>query len=219
MDTAQLQGASLGGELSLEFTQLQGASLDGANLQAASLDGAQLEGASVDAGTKLQGASLDGAQLQGASFSYAFVWRADARKAVWQNTRVVSPKTGPKTYCADQPDICEWKAETFQALKRLTINQVPEGQKRRDAVKRLESTLDPNKALEGEKDMARTWTDHAKHPPAREVYEQSVAELWRTTGCAADGAPYAPERAGSQRPKSQNSKRSATAPCRPRRKR
>ena len=50
--------------------------------------------------------------------------------------------------------------------------------------------LDPNKALKGEKDMAKAWTDHANHPPTREVYEQSVAEQWHNTGCATDGAPY-----------------------------
>jgi hypothetical protein len=38
--------------------------------------------------------------------------------------------------------------------------------------------------------MAEVWKARANSSPAREVYEKRLAELWRNTGCAADGAPY-----------------------------
>src|SRR5256885_810635 len=90
----------------------------GAGLQGASLDSAQLQGASLD-GAQLQGVFLGGAQLQGASLVGAFVWRADAREAVWKDTFVVGPKTGPQTRCDNKTDDCDWTVDTFEALKRL----------------------------------------------------------------------------------------------------
>ncbi|MFZ3325040.1 MAG: pentapeptide repeat-containing protein [Methylocella sp.] len=106
---ASLHGASLQGA-SLDGVQLQGASLDGAYLQGASLDNANLRGALLDH-AELQGASLDHAQLQGASFVDACVWRADARRAAWEDTRVARlTTTGPK---ADKVPECAWTGATF----------------------------------------------------------------------------------------------------------
>ncbi len=100
---AQLQGASFFG------AQLQGASLDGAHLQGASLADAQLQGANFHL-AQLQGALLDNAQLQGASLEEVFSWRADARRAVWEDTRVVNPETGRKYRCwkNDEWFTCDW---------------------------------------------------------------------------------------------------------------
>jgi hypothetical protein len=159
--------------------QLQGALLEKAQLQGALLDFAQF-----------QGTSFWRAQLQGASFQNAFVWRAEAREAVWENTRVAGPKTDPKTRCQDKENDCAWTAATFEALKRLIIGEVPEGKERHNALLRIEANLDPNKALDGEKEMAVVWADHERSSPAPEAYEKSLAEQWRKTGCAADGAPY-----------------------------
>ncbi len=107
---AQLQGALLDG------AQLHGASLVGAELQDAWLDDAQLQGASLDH-AQLQGASLNGAQLQGASFVDVCVWRADARQAVWEETRVVHPGIME----------CDWTAASFAAFKQLIAVKVAEG--------------------------------------------------------------------------------------------
>jgi hypothetical protein len=51
-------------------------------------------------------------------------------------------------------------------------------------------TLDPNKALEGEKEMANVWAHKERSSPAPEVYEKSLAKYWRDLGCAAEGAPH-----------------------------
>jgi uncharacterized protein YjbI with pentapeptide repeats len=102
--------------------QLRGAGLYGAQLQGASLETAQLRGASASLeGAGFQGASLEGAQLQGASFVDVCLWRADARQAAWEDTRVA--ETGPK----EAPrHVCDWTAASFAALKKL-IGEVPEG--------------------------------------------------------------------------------------------
>jgi hypothetical protein len=50
--------------------------------------------------------------------------------------------------------------------------------------------LDPKKALDGEDEMAKAWVELESSSPSLEVYEKSLAEQWRATGCTADGAPY-----------------------------
>jgi hypothetical protein len=57
-------------------------------------------------------------------------------------------------------------------------------------MERIEQRLDPTKALEGEKEMAKVWAARESESPSPEVYEKSFAEQWRTTGCAVNGAPY-----------------------------
>jgi uncharacterized protein YjbI with pentapeptide repeats len=185
---AQLQGADL------EKAQLQGASLDGANLQGASLHWAQLQGVSLDI---VHGASLDWAQiqgvepnymqLQGASFVEVCVWRADARQATWKDTMVARPITGSKE---DKNPQCDWTADSFAALKQLIAKEVPEGDNKRAAMERIEQRLNPTKALEGEDEIAKIWAAREHESPTPEVYEKSLAEQWRTTGCAPFGAPY-----------------------------
>jgi hypothetical protein len=38
--------------------------------------------------------------------------------------------------------------------------------------------------------MAKHWAAHQNSSPVPEVYERSLAERWRKTGCAGEGAPY-----------------------------
>jgi uncharacterized protein YjbI with pentapeptide repeats len=182
---AQLQGAVL------DSAQLQGSTLDQAQLQGASLKGAQLQGASLD-GARLQGASLgafqliwriDYAQLQGASFVDVCVWRADARQAAWVDTRVELPK-------ADSIRECNWTAASFAALKQFIAEVIPEGARKRDAVDRIEKSLDPDKAHEGEDEMAKIWANRESESPTPEAYVKSLAGQWRELGCAPEGAPY-----------------------------
>jgi hypothetical protein len=141
------------------------------------LEGAQLQGA-VLSSAGLQGASLGGAGLQGASLGKVFAWRADAREAAWEDTRVITPEAGPMSVAS------------YEKLKQLIAEQVPEGDKRRDAMKRIEQRLDPAKALEGEDEMANVWEHHARSSPGLDVYEKRLAEIWRKTGCAVEGMPY-----------------------------
>ncbi|MGH6848685.1 MAG: pentapeptide repeat-containing protein [Methylocella sp.] len=204
LDFAQLQGATLkfaqlqvaalsGAQLqggSFVLAQLQGATLDAAVLlQGASLVSAQLQGAMFDY-AQLQGASLNGAQLQGASFRNVFVWRADARKADWKDARIDVPKTGPKELCKDSELDCDWTPAAFEESKRLIAEQVVPLDKRRAAIHLIEQRLAPNKALKGEEEMAKVWADRERLSPTPDVYEKSLVEQWRKTGCAADGAPY-----------------------------
>jgi uncharacterized protein YjbI with pentapeptide repeats len=313
LQSALLEGAQLQGTL-LDGAQLQGAVLDGARLQGALLREAQLQGASLARAqvqgawfgrAQLQGTSLDRAELEGATFENTYVWRADARGAVWKETRVVSPITEPRESCSANAGGCEWTLASFERLKRLVVESTPEnyrpqivirdpqlrerlavlvtqtsnisrtkadelveelapkgkevpaksslapkservpamssaalneirreleivtdkmlkdmdalanppgarGPKLADSTdykarfvdnllrtlirkaerKTIEQTLDPTKALEGEEEMAKVWANQGRSSPASEVYEKSLAEQWRKTGCAAEGAPH-----------------------------
>jgi uncharacterized protein YjbI with pentapeptide repeats len=194
---AQLRGAKLDANLRgawLGFAELQGAwlytaYLQGAvlvevNLQGSELDEAHLQGALLKS-AQLQGASLKGADRKGASFVDVCVWRTDARKAAWKDTMVARRETGPKV---DKDHGCGWTAASFWALKQLIAKDVPEGDSRRDAMNRIEPSLDPAKALEGEDEMAKIWA--ARESPTPEAYAKTLAGQWRELGCAADGAPY-----------------------------
>jgi hypothetical protein len=57
-------------------------------------------------------------------------------------------------------------------------------------MERIEQRLDPAKALEGEEEMVKVWEAKARFSPSVKVYEERLAEIWRTIGCAAEDAPY-----------------------------
>jgi uncharacterized protein YjbI with pentapeptide repeats len=192
---AQLQGAQLGA------AQMQGATLFGAHLQqGADLFRAQLQGA-VLVGAELQGAYLPGAGLQGALLgeaqmlqaawlSHVFAWRADARHADAEGARIEAVETGRKRSCGPaQLDVCDW-GDFLASLKRLFEQDVPDGHIRADALERLEQNLDPARPLLGEDEMARRWSELQAVSPQRGVYEKKLAELWRSIGCAPEGAPF-----------------------------
>ncbi len=174
---AQLQGASL------VDAQLQGAWLENAQLQGASLDGADLRGASLDR-AQLQGASLDRAQARGASLGHVFVWRAHAPNETAKGARITEPETGPKYQNLDCPPgkTCNWSADSFASLKRLIEDQVPQGQRREEALARI-AHLDPDMTMGWKSDR---WTDLERSSPPAEDYEK----ILRETGCAAEGAPH-----------------------------
>jgi uncharacterized protein YjbI with pentapeptide repeats len=154
---AQLQGASLINAVlngaALNEAQLQGASLDGASLQGASLDSAQLQGASLDQ-AQLRGASLDRAQLQGASLAYAAVNAADFSEAfLWRakwgaiedrellgavRLDAASERWKPVWQEDIKPSPVPWDAKTYAKL-RVSMNSIPEGRMRDEALVRIES--------------------------------------------------------------------------------
>jgi len=210
LNGAHLQGAYLVG------AHLEGAYLPGANLRGADLNGAQLQGAylfSADlrgsnlradlkgadlteadlrgadlTAADLQGASLNGARLQGAWIAAAAVWRADARKANWKEALVINPTTEPA-----QRELGEiaWNHYHFMELKTRISKNIPEGDRRRDALKRIEPKLNPDIALEGEKEMERVWIAREDSNPSREGFQRLLAEQWRIIGCDANGAHFA----------------------------
>jgi len=168
---AKLQGASLG------FTDLHCASLDGADLRGASLVAAQLQGASLDH-ADLDGASLLLADFEGASLQWASNWRVRADEAKWDKARVhISLEHSPIS------------DTSFEKPKNRIVEQVPEGDKRRDALELIEN-LNPTKPSTGEEKIEEVWKALMNSSPAKEVYEKRLAELYSATGCAADEAPY-----------------------------
>jgi uncharacterized protein YjbI with pentapeptide repeats len=199
LDNAQLQGISLVG------AQLQGADLSGAQLQNTWLDDAQLAGANLTAAqlqgawlerVQLQGTLLNRAQLQGAWLAHVYVWRADARAAVWKGTHVTGAETNPKKPCDEndsrppnedpnkvyEPNkVCDWTAESSENLIRLLPEQLIGGEERTKALAEMKQSLDPNKALDGEKEMAKVWTDHEQSSRAQKVSRESVARQWVTS--------------------------------------
>jgi uncharacterized protein YjbI with pentapeptide repeats len=139
LDLSQLQGASLlDAQLqgaSLLDAQLQGASLLGARLQDASLSGAQLQGASFyDA--QLQGASLGKAPLQGAHFGGATLAGTELRNvAVWRTSFKDASLT---TVLEDGLEEYAPSKRAFAALQAMIMKNVPKGENREDALKRIE---------------------------------------------------------------------------------
>jgi hypothetical protein len=80
--------------------------------------------------------------------------------------------------------------ESFEELKKTIAEQVPQGGSRAAALKSIEQRLDPTKPLKEEDEMAKVWEVLVGSSPATEAYEKRLAEFWRETGCAAEGAPY-----------------------------
>lgn len=123
-----------------------------AHLQGASLEFAELQGADLG-GAQLQGASLYGAKIHATYFSRALLWRTNwvvnpvelgavrLKDATWKPVwRPVdsSPASDP----------VRWDAKAYGEL-RVSMNSIPEGEKRDKALNRIEK-LDcgnPDKTL------------------------------------------------------------------------
>jgi len=204
LDGARLQGATLYGAklkgASLNAAELQGASLDWAQLQGASLNQAQLQGASLDS-AQLQGASLDHAQFRGASLGRAHLWRTDwgeltpkAMKPIqfvqpkWEavNLRLESISKGYNW--RDEP----WTDRTYDDLREMIEKEVPRGDPRDDALKRI-ARLD---CKESGDDLAPCAANAEPPPKVRmwrailntaraddKAYEQELAKLLRQLVC------------------------------------
>jgi Pentapeptide repeats (8 copies) len=173
LENAQLQGASLG------FAQLQGASLKGAQLQGASLGFAQLQGASLK-GAQLQGASLDSAQLPGAYFQESTLAGTDMRGAVvWRTSfELIS------AVAVFEDDLKEraMSKEEFAALKATIMKEVPEGEQREQAVKRIE-ILNPD-IFGPEATLSETLEERHVDEAA---YKESLADQLKSLACSEDG--------------------------------
>jgi Pentapeptide repeats (8 copies) len=172
-----LQGASLG------KVQLQGASLIGAQLQGARLDDAQLQSAWLD-DAQLQGASLGKAQLQGARFlkstfvgtniRYVAVWRTSFKDA----SLTAALEDGVKESALTKSE--------FADLKAMIMKEMPEGEKRDNALKRIE-ILNPDsfgpEASEQET-LEKGRVDET-------TYKKSLAAQLKSIACSGDeSAPY-----------------------------
>jgi uncharacterized protein YjbI with pentapeptide repeats len=173
LSEARLQGASLwSAELqgaSLEFAQLQGASLDAARLQGASLSKAQLQGASLygslgqerlqaPSKAQLQGAPLYGASLYGAKVNATDFWDAFLWRTNWGWGEIDQAELGAvRLDAALERWKPIWEKETFSGLiswtdktyadLRVSMNSIPEGNMRDEALKRIETLDCANKTL------------------------------------------------------------------------
>jgi uncharacterized protein YjbI with pentapeptide repeats len=198
---AHIQGAYFA-DVKLDGAELIGARLEGATLFNVSLKGATLEGALLHGAllknAALQGASLDEAVLDGAQLTEPYVWRADPRSVKsCAGVRVTAVMTGPenpKHECRDY-GMCNWSATQLGALKEQITQHTPAGERRSKALGRIEMALDPDKPLDGEKDMAKAWAD-LDHPQpeldAQQNAEQKILRenILREAGCSEKAAPY-----------------------------
>ena len=189
LDGASLQGASLFGAslqgASLDGASLQGASLDGASLQGASLNGASLQGASLDEAS-LQGASLYKASLQGASLVGAFVWRAVGSHADVTNTYIANLDTRAFADCGKgtAKTDCPWTHDDFLSWRAELAAQVPEGESRKDMLKKIDETLDPASPFKAAILQWKDWQDKWVSPGQAEAER---AKQLGIAGCLADG--------------------------------
>jgi hypothetical protein len=181
---AQLQGASLvNAKLQgvwLANAELQGAALDGAWLEGASLDDAWLQGASfVEA--QLQGASLDNVKLQGANFygsTFAGTKLRDA--AVWRTNFAAASLTAVYEDGVKESALTK---DEFATLNAMIMNDVPDAEQRKQAVKRIEK-LNPD--ILGPE--ARTRDTRRGGATA---YWKVLADQLKSLACSGDeSAPY-----------------------------
>lgn len=152
---ANLQGASLEGFHVVSDdpqprvwgpgAQLQGASFDYARLQGASLNGAQLQGASFY-WAQLEGASLVGATTNATNYLEAELWRTK-----WEGQLIDKLKFGAilyrdsgftwvpvrHNYGRFARAAVSWDAAAYAEL-RDSLNTIPEGKMRDEALKRIE---------------------------------------------------------------------------------
>jgi hypothetical protein len=154
----------------LAHAQLQGALLAYAQLQAASLAYAQLQGASL-AYAQLQGAALSGARGHATEFSGAFLWRTDDRAGIdpaeLEAVRLTDARWKPVWRVVSDSDPVPWDAKAYAEL-RVSMNSIPEGKMRDNALKRIE-TLD---CANREKTLASC--DSAAAPPPWVLYWQKT---------------------------------------------
>jgi uncharacterized protein YjbI with pentapeptide repeats len=164
---AQLQGAALiGAQLHgalLAHAQLQDALLGFASIQGASLAYAQLQGAALD-DAQLQGASLSGARGNATEFSGAFLWRAiraGIDPAELGAVRLKDARWKPVWPVVSNPNLdpVPWDAKAYAEL-RVSMNSIPEGKMRDEALKRIER-LDC-----GNPDKTLASCDPAAEPPS-----------------------------------------------------
>jgi uncharacterized protein YjbI with pentapeptide repeats len=199
LDHAHLQGASL------LFAQLQGAFLRGAQLQGARLQQAQLQGATLDDAhlqgasllfAQLQGAALDGAAINATDFWGAFLWRTNwgdlakvasvgLKDATWKPILLAANPNDPPL---------PWDAQVYERL-RASMNSLPEGKVRNEALKRIErldcgnpdknlascdpAAAPPPEVLDWQKKLAAASVDEA-------AYAKALATELRGLVCASD---------------------------------
>ncbi len=214
LDYAQLQGASL------YDVQLQGASLDGAQLQGALLVRAQLQGASLGVGAQLQGASLDHAQLQGASLDYAqlqgaslekaklqgaslqgaFLWRAQLNDPVVE--AIVAPTGLLQNWAPEYAGLRSpanpeaWTVASYAELRRSIEREVPEGEARKNALKRVAildcarkgDTLDSCDASADVPDAVKKWQKTIEAAGVDQiVYAKALSAILGNLVCSNEG--------------------------------
>lgn len=184
LQNAQLQGALISDPAipdETPFAGLQGAQLTGASLMGARLRGARLQGADLSrvqlqgadlTGAGLEGTNLTGATLRGALLDEVSVWRADPLKMVVESVRIINPNKN------QQPS-----AIGFDEVKRLIEEQVPNGDLRDGALKRI-AILDAAGSDE-QSDTATFdgWDRLAKQPLSDGEYESILAEILQQIGC------------------------------------
>jgi hypothetical protein len=196
---AELYQAVLDGAF-LAQAELQGAWLRGVMLRGAELDAAYMDGASlVDA--QLQGASLKGVELHGMSLQGAFVWRINPQSLqgalinpeALQGALIDGPQPQAKYLGLDCPsdfstaEPCDWTEGSYAALKK-SIEEVPAGQERDAALKRIEPLR--KKPYKEDAASVKLWHElAAKSRRSAETYPEELAKRLIGIGCDAFFGP------------------------------
>jgi len=173
---ADLEGARLQGA-SLKDAELHGASLMGAELLGASLMGAKLQGASLR-GAALQAASLDRAQVQGANFQKSTLTGTNmGGVAVWRTSFDASLTAVFK----DDAKLSPISNDDFAALNASFMKEVPEGERREQALKRIE-ILNPD--IFGPEASEQKFLGMQREDET--TYQQSLADQLKSLACSGD---------------------------------
>jgi uncharacterized protein YjbI with pentapeptide repeats len=209
---ARLQGASLDGAhfqgASLFKAQLQGASINEADLWGSLLTGAQLAGASLLRAdlrgaslemADLRGVSLEGAKLDGTELSRSMLWRnkfSDLALLDMGKIRMKEARSEPITPSIDHPSEL-WTEAGYVNLRREMERNIPEGERRDAALKRIErlDCRNPDKALAScnpgtaSREEARDWRNRLKEGTSLSdaAYENALVKELRVLICS--GAP------------------------------
>jgi hypothetical protein len=76
-------------------------------------------------------------------------------------------------------------AAVFSRLKQLIRDEVPKGDRQLEALDRI-GVLNPDTPLDGEVEMAQSWTNLEKSALDNDAFEKGVATVWTDVGCDKD---------------------------------
>ena len=143
----------------------------------------------------LQGASIEHTEMQDAKIEGALIWRLDARNAKAAGARLVDPQPA-QAYSSDEEEesecretSCKWTVERFARFRRTIETEVPDGERRRQALERI-ATLDPA-AAPAEPGVAESWT-RLEETVAREeaASDGRLTAALHALACRGRDAPY-----------------------------
>jgi hypothetical protein len=110
------------------------------------------------------------------------------------DAKVVAPVTGPffSGKCGDPPadfQNCEWSTAALEALKESISGAVRDDDIARDLRDRI-ATLDPDRPLTGEADMAQAWKKWSESPIDEATFQKTRLDALQYAYCNSSGASW-----------------------------